>query len=202
LLKISFFREAGMPRSNEKVRVYLKAAVRRDLEALCRQGSVSAAKVRRARILLMSDENQPGGAQPDHVISHAVGLCERQVVRVRQGFVRGGDVPQLERKPRSQPGTTPKFDGRAEARLVTLCCSTPPQGRARWTIRLLADELGRLRIVTSVCPETVRQCLKKTGLSLGNRGGSASPSTTARDSSRTSKRSLTSTAKRTTTNTR
>jgi len=171
-----------MPRQNEKLRVHLKPRVRRELEALCRLGCVSAAKVRRARILLLADENQPGESLPDQEIAERVGLCGRQVVRIRQKFVREGGPPSLERKKRSRPGTTPKFDGRAEARLVALCCSKPPEGRARWTMRLLADELGRLRIVTSVCPETVRQCLKKTGLNLGNLNGSASPSRTGRGS--------------------
>jgi len=173
-----------MPHRNErKLRVYLKARVRKELEALCRQGCVSAAKVRKARILLFADENRKGSvALPDREIAQRVGLCERQVVRIRQQFVREGGPPVLERKKRSRPGTTPKFDGRAEARLVALCCSKPPEGRARWTMRLLADELGRLRIVISVCPETVRQCLKKTGLSLGSRNGSASPRRIGRDS--------------------
>lgn len=165
-----------MPRQNEKLRVYLRPKVRRELEALCRQSCVSAAKVRKARILLLSDEHQQGGALPDRKIAERVGLSDRQVVRIRQQFVRGGNVPALERKKRSRPGTTPKFDGRTEARLVALCCSRPPEGRARWTMRLLADEVGRLQIVTSVCAETVRKCLKKTGLSLGSRNGFASPS--------------------------
>jgi hypothetical protein len=162
-----------MSRQNEKLRVLLKRRLRQQLESLCRQGCTPAAKVRRARILLLADENQAQGALPDHEIAQRVGLCERQVVRIRQQFVREGGVPALERKKRIRPGTTPKFDGRSEARLVALCCSTPPKGHKRWTIRLLADELGRLQIVTSVCPETVRKCLKKTGLSLGGRGDSA-----------------------------
>ncbi len=104
-----------MPRSNEKLRVYLKAAVRRNLEALCRQGSAPATKVRKARILLMADANQSGGAQPDH----AIGLCQRQAVRVRQEFARGGDVPALERKPRSRPGTTARDSSRTSKRSLT-----------------------------------------------------------------------------------
>jgi hypothetical protein len=84
-------------------------------------------------------------------------------------------VPALERKKRSRPGTMPKFDGRAEVRLVAICCNKPPGGRTRWAIRLLADESGRLQIVTSDCPETVRPVSKKTGLNIGNRNGSASP---------------------------
>ena len=167
-----------MPRQSEKLRVYLKPKVRKELEALCRRSCVSAAKVRKARILLLADEKQQGGGLPDREISERVGLCERQVVRIRQQFVRQGGVPVLERKKRSRPGTTPKFDGRAEARLVgaVFAASRRRVCAVRWTMRLLADEAGRLQIVTSVCPETVRQCLKKTGLSLGSRNGFASPS--------------------------
>jgi transposase len=171
-----------MPGQREKLRVYLKPKVRKELEALCRQGCVSAAKVRKARILLFADENQQDHSLSDREIAERVGLCQRQVVRIRQQFVREGGVPALERKKRSRPGTRPKFDGRAEARLVALCCSQPPEGRARWTMRLLADELGRLQIVTSVCAETVRKCLKKTGLSLGNRNASAFRSRTGHGS--------------------
>jgi hypothetical protein len=171
-----------MPKANEKLRVCLKPKVRKELEALCRQSCVSAAKVRKARILLLANENQRGGALADGEIAKRVGLCQRQVVRIRQQFVREGGVPTLERKRRCRPGTTLKFDGRSEARLIALCCSQPPEGRRRWTIRLLADELGRLQIVTSVCPETVRRCLKKTGLSLGSRNGFASPKRIGRGS--------------------
>jgi transposase len=171
-----------MPSQNDKLRVLLTAKVRWELERLCRQGCAPAAKVRKARILLLADENRAEGSLPDHEIAKRVGLCERQVVRIRQKFVREGGTPALERKRRSRPGTTPKFDGRAEARLVALCCSKPPEGRTRWTMRLLADELGRLQIVTSVCPETVRKCLKKTGLSLGSRSDFASPRRIARGS--------------------
>lgn len=164
-----------MPHQNDKLRVFLKPKVRKQLEALCRRSCVAAAKVRKARILLLADEHQASGSLPDREIAERVGLCERQVVRIRQQFVREGGVPVLERKKRSRPGTTPKFDGRAEARLVALCCSKPPDGRARWTLQLLTGESNRLQIVTSVSPETVRRCLKKTGLSLGNRNGSVFP---------------------------
>jgi hypothetical protein len=153
-----------MPRSNLKCSVHLKSEQRDAFEAICRRQSVAAAKVRRARILLLADEDHPAGRRPDSQIAEVVGLCERQVVRVRQKFVREGDAA-LERKPR--PAVAHKLDGKGEATLVTLCCSDPPAGRARWTLQLLCDELGRLEVVESVCPETVRRCLKKTNSSLG-----------------------------------
>ena len=161
-----------MPRQNEKLRVYLKPKVRRELEALCRQGCVSAAKVCGARILLFADENQPGKVLPDREIAERVGLCVRQVVRIRQQlcgkvacrrWIVSSDRARA-RRPSSMVGRGP---------LGGVVLQQAARRSARWTIRLLADELGRLQIVTSVCPETVRQCLKKTGLSLGSRNGSA-----------------------------
>ena len=184
-----------MPALNAKYRVRLTKQQRAALEAICRRQSVAAAKVRRARILLMADEKHPAGRKPDWQIAEAVGLSERQVVRIRQQFVREGD-PSLDRKPRSDAGVSKAIDAKAEATLVTLCCSDPPQGRDRWTLQLLCDELGRLEVVESVCCETVRKCLKKTGSSLGEPSDSASPKQTGRGSSRGWRNSSTSTSKR------
>jgi transposase len=150
-----------------KVKVHLSPEMRAELEIVVRNQSVGAAVARRARVLLLADEDHLDGQRTDAYIVEVVGLSERQVRRVRQQFVQDGLASTLPRKKRSAPGTTPKFDGAAEAQLVTLCCSTPPKGHQRWTLKLLVDELCRLRVVTSVCCETVRQCLKKTGLSLG-----------------------------------
>jgi hypothetical protein len=188
-----------MPELTKKFTVHLSAAYRAELEAVCRRQSVGAAKVRRARILLLSDMDHPDGRRRDWEIAEAVGLCVRQVVRIRQQFARDGEST-LDRKPR--PAVPGKLDGPAEARLITLCCSTPPDGRDRWTLQLLCDELARWKVVRSVCPETVRKCLKKTDLSLGKRSASASQKRTARGSLRGWKKSSTSTRKPTTRNTR
>lgn len=162
-----------MPHSNLKFTVRLSPELREELEGICRRQSVGAARVRRARILLMSDENHPEGGRHDREIAEVVGLSQRQVVRIRQQFVREGE-PRLERKRRSDAGVRRALDGEAEARLVTLACSAPPEGRDRWTLRLLCDELARLQVVESVCCETVRQCLKKTNFSRGGSSGSVS----------------------------
>ena len=177
-----------------KYGVYLTDAQRAELESLCRQQRTPAITLRRAKILLLADDTH-GLAIPDREIAEQVGLCERQVVRIRQKFVREGDESTLVRQHRQTPPIPWKLDGRAEARLVALCCSTPPKGRQRWTLQLLVDELCRLKVVTSVCPETVRKCLKKTGLSLGPAVDSASQNGTEPVSSRRWKRSSTSTAK-------
>lgn len=186
-----------MPNLNAKYRVRLTSKQRVGLEAVCRKQSVAAAKVRRATILLMADESHPEGRRPDWQIAETVGLSEKQVGRIRQQFVREGD-PALDRKPRSDAGVPKVLDGQAEATLVTLCCSDPPEGRDRWTLQLLCDELGRLEVVESVCCETVRQCLKKTGSSLGEPNASVSRKRIGRGSSRGWKKSSTCTRKLTT----
>ena len=180
-----------MPNPIHKLRVVLTPEQREQLEALCRQQCVPVAKLRRARILLMADEAHPDGRRPDHQIAAAVGLCERQVVRIRQRFAREGDAA-LSRKAR--PSVPGKLDGAAEAHLVTLCCSTPPDGRDHWTLELLCDELARLQVVESVSRETVRQCLKKTRSSPGRSSGSASRRRTGPGSWRGWRRSSTSTS--------
>jgi hypothetical protein len=183
-----------MPDLTKKLKVKLSAAERTKLEAVCRQISVGAAKQRRARVLLMSDAAHPDGRRRDWEIAEAVGLSERQVVRIRQQFVReGASVLELNVRPR----VAGKLDGKAEAHLVTLCCSSAPDGRDHWTLQLLCDELVRLKVVESVCPETVRKCLKKINSSLGEPTGSASQKRTAPGLWRGWRMSSTSTRKRT-----
>lgn len=146
----------------------------------------------------MSDEGHVDGQRYDWEIAEAVGLSERQVVRVRQKFVRQGTAATLVRATRSDAGSQRVLDGKAEALLITLACSTPPEGRDGWTLQLLCDELRRLHIVPSVCCETIRRALKKTNFSLGKPSGFASRKPIALGSSRTWKKSSTSIKRRTT----
>ena len=194
--------EARMPHSNQKVAVCLDDRTWGELEALVRSGSVPARQVRNARVLLMADEDRRDGRRPDWYIAECVGISERQVCRIRQKFVREGIDATIERKQRSDAGIPKTLDGPAQAQLVALCCSDPPAGHQRWTLQLLVDELGRLEVVASVCRETVRQCLKKTGSSLGERNGSAFRKETGHDSSPTWSEPSTSTAKPMTLSTR
>jgi transposase len=130
---------------------------------LISSGIASARKLTRARILLKADEDWT-----DKRISEALDVGTATVERVRKRFVEWGGIKAIERrKPRRRYER--KIDGDAEARLVALACSAPPEGRTRWTLQLLADKLVTLEEVDidSVSHETVRQVLKKTGLSLG-----------------------------------
>lgn len=191
-----------MAQSNAKVEVVLSDEQRRGLEALVRGGTASARRVRQARVLLMADEDRREGRNPDWHISECVGVSERQVCRIRQRFVREGLEPTLNRKTRSDAGIPDKMDGKVEAQLVTLCCSAPPAGQQRWTLQLLVDELTRLKVVASVCRETVRKILKKIASSRGRRSDSAFRKPTAPASLRIWSESLTFTTKSTTKRTR
>jgi hypothetical protein len=163
---------------------------------ITRNGSAPAKKIRRARVLLMSDEHHPSGRYHDDQIAKVLGLHINTVGRIRKCFVLQGEQPALDRKAPLTPPVTPKLDGHAEAALVAICCSPPPEGRARWTLSLLRQETVGRKIVTSICTETIRKTLKKTNCSRGVRNAFAFPSVTAPASSRRWSRSWTSTPSR------
>ena len=142
--------------------VTLTPEERRGLTEMVRVGRRSALTLTRARILLKADQAAGGPAWPDARIAEALDCGLRTVERVRQRFVERGLEPALGRKPQDRPSRERKFDGAAEARLIALACSAPPAGRARWTLKLLADKLVELEVFASVSDETVRRVLKKT----------------------------------------
>jgi transposase len=151
----------------KKYLVTLTPEEREQLASLLSAGKRSALTLARARILLKADQTDGGPAWTDDRIAEALDCGVRTVERVRQRFVERGLEAALGRKPQDRPSRERKLDGRAEARLITLACSTPPDGRAAWTLQLLADKLIELRVVDSVCDETVRRVLKKTRSSRG-----------------------------------
>jgi hypothetical protein len=163
-----------MERSCRKYVVRLTTEQRRRLESITRNGSASAKKIQHARILLLSDASHPVGGYRDQEIAAILGLHVNTVARVRTRFAVQGEGPALNRKVRTTPPHKPKLDGRAEATLVALCCSPPPEGRTRWTIQLLQQEMLTRQIVTRVGCETIRKTLKKTSCSLGEPSGSVS----------------------------
>lgn len=182
-----------MPKSTAKHKVVLSDDQRAELEHMTRQSSIGVAKKRWATILLLADEAHPDGQRTDVEIADEVGVCVRQLERIRKKFVQNGVGATLVRVTRCDAGVPKVIDGKAEAHLVTLCCSEPPAGRDHWTLQLLCDELARLEVVTSVCPETVRQCLKKMNCSPGRPNASASRRATGHGSSPRWKKSSTST---------
>ena len=150
---------------HKKYLVTLDAEERQHLGKLVSAGRRSARTLTRARILLKADQAPGGPAWDDARIAEALGCGLRTVERVRQRFVERGLDAALAHKPQDQPSRERKFDGAAEARLIALACSRPPEGHARWTLKLLADQLVELEVFDSVSDETVRRVLKKTNSS-------------------------------------
>lgn len=140
---------------------------RSELLALIRKGKASALTLTRAGILLKADQGEKGESWTDAEIADALGVAPKTVFNVRRRWVEEGLTAALNRKKQECPSRTRKLDGEAEAKLVATCCTPAPEGRARWTLRLLADKLVELGTVESISPETVRGTLKKMSLNLG-----------------------------------
>jgi transposase len=121
----------------------------------------------RARILLKADQGDNGPGWPDERISEALDVTVQTIERMRKQLVEEGFDAVLSRRKYTQKVSRKKIDGDVEAYLVALSCSKPPQGRARWTLRLLADSIVELGYVQSISHEAVRQTLKKTNLNRG-----------------------------------
>jgi transposase len=151
---------------NKRYIVRLTPEEREQLRRLVRVGKAAAYRLLWARILLLVDVGKETPLS-DEEAAHALETTARTVERVRRRFVEEGLEAALQQKKRDTSSTVPLLDGEAEARLIALCCSAPPQGRSRWTLRLLADKLVELEVVEAVSHETVRRTLKKTNLSLG-----------------------------------
>jgi transposase len=147
--------------------VRLTEAERSELDALVRRGKRAALTMARARILLKADQGKDGEAQTDAQIAEALSVAAKTVFNVRRRWVEEGLEAALQRKKQDCPSRSRKLDGRAEAKLVATCCGPAPQGRARWTLRMLASKMVELEVVDSISPETVRGTLKKMRLSLG-----------------------------------
>jgi transposase len=150
----------------KRYKVTLSAEERSGLTQLVNKGKAAARKLAHARILLLADEGEGGPGWKDDQIVAALSLSRSTVERVRQRWVMEGAEAALNHK-RPYPTRPRLLDGGAEAHLVRLACSTPPDGRERWTMQLLADKLVTLGVVERVSDETVRQTLKKTTSSHG-----------------------------------
>ena len=145
----------------KRYRVTLTQPERQELEQLLSRGKGDARKLAHARILLQADESRRGPSKTDEQVAGSLDIATRTVERVRERFVEQGLEAALV-PARSKRIYARKLDGRQEARLIALACSKPPSGKARWTLRLLADEMVGLEVVDSLSHETVRQALKKT----------------------------------------
>ena len=150
----------------KKYRVSLRVEEEAELKGLVSRGRSAAYRQRHARILLLSNENQSGGAMPDREIARVLQVGTATVERVRRRFVEEGVQRAVGRKEQAHRRRK-KLDGQGEAHLIALACGEPPEGRASWTLQLLADQLVQREIVESISPDTVGRCLKKTNSSPG-----------------------------------
>lgn len=149
-----------------KYSVLLTEAERAWLHTLVSQGHASARRLTHARILLKANQGEAGPGWTDAAIAGALAVGLSTVARVRQRFAEAGLDAALDRKTPDREYRR-KLDGEQEAHLVALACSTPPTGRKRWTLRLLAERLVALEVVDAVSHETVRQVVKQTSASRG-----------------------------------
>jgi transposase len=145
----------------EKYTIRLTEEERENLHQITRVGKGSAQKIRNARVLLASDSGDR-----DEDICEVFGIGMSTVHRVRQRCVKEGLEAALLRKKHSRFRPR-KIQGEEEAHLIAIACSEPPEGRKRWTMRLLADKLVELEILAEVCATTVHHALKKTNLNRG-----------------------------------
>jgi transposase len=140
---------------NKQFHIKLTDEERRELKGLVKSGRKLARKITRARILLLAD-----AGEKDREIAEALQVCIQTVHKVRKRFFNEKSVSSLEEKPRS--GKPPKLVGPTAAHITALACSDPPEGRKRWTLRLLADRAVELELVDTVSHEGIRKLLKKT----------------------------------------
>jgi len=140
---------------NKQFHIQLTDEERRELKRLVESGRKLARKITRARILLLAD-----AGKKDREIAESLQVCVQTVHKVRKRFSNEKSINSLEEKPRS--GKPPKLDGLTAAHITALACSDPPEGRKRWTLRLLADRAVELELVDTISHEGVRKLLKKT----------------------------------------
>jgi transposase len=154
-----------VPTMKKKYPVTLTRTEREHLKSLIAAGTAPARKLTHARILLKADQGPEGPAWVDDAVADAVEVSQPTVCRVRKQYVEEGLEAALNRRPPNREYHR-KLDGEQEARLVALACSEPPEGQARWSLRLLADKMVDLEIVEEdLSYQTVRRTLKKTSSS-------------------------------------
>lgn len=141
--------------------VKLSKHERRYLQKIVESGKDKARKITRCRVLLLADEAK---GKTDEEISDALNVCLATIFNIRRRYHQGGLERAIQEAARS--GQPPKFNGKSMAKITAIACSKPPEGHARWSLRLLADSIVELDIVESISYQSIRNILKKTNLSL------------------------------------
>jgi transposase len=151
---------------NIRYRVTLKKEEREELENICRSGKTSSKQFLYSRALLLCDAGQYGPAWKVVDVAEAMGVSSRMIEHLKEKFVEQGLQAALERKPYEKTNREPKFDDAFEAHLVALACTNAPEGRIRWTVRLLAEKVIELNMAPEISHMSVHRILKKTNCSL------------------------------------
>lgn len=151
----------------KKYVVRLTAEERKKLKQMVNKGKVAAYKRLHAQILLKADQSERGPAWTDQKIAESFEVSTRSIERIRKNLIEGGIDAAISRA--KGGGRKRKLDGSAEAHLIALACSDPPEGRCQWTLQLLADKIVELKYVDTLSYETVRRVLKKTKSNRGKR---------------------------------
>ncbi|MDB6071260.1 MAG: transposase [Verrucomicrobiales bacterium] len=146
----------------KKYCIHLTESERCELKALVTAGKAAAPKRLRAQILLAADEDHPGGAMKDAEIVRALGVSICTVERTRCALAEHGLQIAVHGWPPQRKISRRKVDGWTEAHLIAASCSAPPEGRSRWTLKLLGDHVVALGLVDCLSPQTVSRTLKKT----------------------------------------
>ena len=139
----------------KKVQIRLKAKDRKRLQEIVKKGESKARKITRCRILLMSDQKESNGR-----ISRTLDVTMVTIRKIQRRYVEGGVETAIEELERS--GKPPKFSGKQKAKITALACSRPPEGRSRWSLRLLAARAVELELVEDISHKGVGEILKKT----------------------------------------
>ena len=144
-----------------KYRVRLTKKERSTLLDIISKGSASARSIMRANVLLTADENSPKGKKSETEIAELYNVHQQTVHTIRKEFSQKGLEATVSRKKRETPPVEPKITGDVEAKIIALSCSSPPSGRSKWSLRLLADKSVELQYVDSISHEAVGRLLKK-----------------------------------------
>jgi len=148
--------------------IRLTPAQRADAQAVLNRGKAAALTARHARILLEADAAVRRPVRGDRQVAELCGVSARTVARVRETFAGSGFAVALHGRP--HPGAAPKLSSDQEVRLIALACTPPPEGRVRWSVRLLAERVVELEAMPEMGRELVRTTLKKTASSRGECG--------------------------------
>jgi transposase len=144
-----------------KYRVILSGKEREQLLKLVKKGTAAARSIMRANILLAADENNPDGKKSEDRIAELFHTHKQTVHTVRKTYAEQGLEAAIGRKKRETPPVEPKITGEVEAKIIALSCSTPPTGRSKWSLRLLAEKVVELEYIDSISHEAVGRLLKK-----------------------------------------